>query len=450
MVPIRLLSLPYCATLRWVTFLPPRITVDVAAWLRSLGLERYEPVFRDNEIDAEVLPRLTAEDLTDLGVTAVGHRRKLLDAIAALCKADVAPAIGAPANDRSELTPYTGASLPEGERRQVTVLFADLTGYTALTRELGDEAVHSLMGRFFEMADGAIESFGGTIDKHTGDCVTAVFGAPVPHSNDSERAVRAAVALLERMPALSEELGRLLQVHVGIASGRVVTDAGAGSYRGSTMTGESVNLASRLTDEAGAGEVLISDAVRRALADRLECTEAGELAVKGFAEPIRAWRLLGIRPSAEPTGRRALVGRRGELDQIRAALAACRSSGRGQTILVRGEAGIGKTRLVEEFQREAEAAGFGCHAGLVLDFGVGTGRDVIRTLVRRLLDLEIASDQSAVRKAAETAVAKGLVAAERAVYLNDLVDLPQPSQLRALFDAMDNASRNRGKRETRG
>jgi hypothetical protein len=163
---------------------------------------------------------------TRSGVTAVGHRRKLLDAIAALRKADVAPAIRAPANDRSQLaadaTPFT---VPEGERRQVT---ADLTGYAALTRVLGDEAVHSLMGRFFEMADGAIESFGGTIDKHIGDCVMAVFGAPVAHSNDSERAIRAALAIRERMPALSEAARPVAPGARRIASGQGLRRAGPG------------------------------------------------------------------------------------------------------------------------------------------------------------------------------------------------------------------------------
>ena len=132
--------------------------MDIAAWLRELGLERYEPVFRDNEIDAEVLPRLTAEDLTALGVTAVGHRRKLLDAVAALRKGDITLATGPP-----ELAADTTASaLPEGERRQVTVLFADLSGYTQLSREIDAEELHALAGRFFDVVDTVVEGYGGT------------------------------------------------------------------------------------------------------------------------------------------------------------------------------------------------------------------------------------------------------------------------------------------------
>ena len=420
--------------------------MDIAAWLRELGLERYEPVFRDNEIDAEVLPRLTAEDLTALGVTAVGHRRKLLDAVAALRKGDVTLATG-PAELAADTTAST---LPEGERRQVTVLFADLSGYTRLSREIDAEELHVLAGRFFDVVDAVVEGYGGTVRKHIGDCIMAVFGAPVAHSNDPERAARAALDIQRRVPALADARGRPLGVHIGVASGQVVASGtGSARHREYTVTGESVNLASRLTDAAQAGEVLISDAVHRALAERLACAEAGALAVKGFAEPVRAWRLLGLREAAEP-GDRPFVGRRSELQRFRALLAACPEVGHGQAVYVRGEAGIGKTRLVEEFQAAARRAGFVCHTGLVLDFGAGTGQDAIRSLVRSLLGLKPGglSDRAAVQAAAEWAVADGLVAAERRVYLNDLLDLPQPVELRALYDAMDSSTRARGTRET--
>ena len=170
--------------------------MDVAAWLHGLGLGRYERAFRDNAVDGEVLPSLTAEDLKDLGVAAVGHRRKLLDAIAALrAGAEAGPA------------PPVGPAEPAGERRQVTVLFADLAGYTALSRELDAEEVHALLDRFFERVDRMVEEHGGRVDKHIGDCVMAVFGAPVAHGNDAERAVRAALAIRDAMPAVSAEVG---------------------------------------------------------------------------------------------------------------------------------------------------------------------------------------------------------------------------------------------------
>jgi class 3 adenylate cyclase/tetratricopeptide (TPR) repeat protein len=409
--------------------------VDIGAWLRGLGLGQYEQVFRDNAVDGEVLRKLTADDLKELGVVAIGHRRKLLDALATLAATGAAP---------------DGAAAPEpqGERRQVTVLFVDLAGYTALSQELDAEEVHAVLERFFALADHLVVEHGGRVDKHVGDCVMAVFGAPVAHGNDAERAVRAALTIRDAMPALSAEAGRPVRVHIGIAGGQVVASGtGSATHREYTVTGDTVNLAARLTDAARPGEALVSKAVWQALADRLDCEETGALTVKGFTGPVRAWRLNGLRaPSA--SARRPLVGRGAELGQFRAVLAACVESGRGRAVLVRGEAGIGKTRLVEEFEDAAAKAGFACHAGLVLDFGAGTGRDAIRTLVRGLLGFDPTGGTEAAKAAAAAALAQGLVDEADAVFLNDLLDLLQPVGLRALYDAMDNASRNRGKRAT--
>jgi class 3 adenylate cyclase/tetratricopeptide (TPR) repeat protein len=413
-------------------------TSDLAAWLRSLGLERYEEAFCANDVDANVLPELSDADLEKLGVS-LGHRRKLLKAIADL-RAGTA--------DRSEPPPATAAAAEvEGERRQVTVLFCDLAGYTALSRELDAEEVHALLERFFERIDGIVERFGGRIDKHIGDCAMAVFGAPKAHGNDPERAARAALAIQDAMPALGAGLGRALAVHIGVAAGQVVASrTGSAAHRDYTVTGDSVNLAARLTDAAAPGVILISDAVRRMLPPRFACNEAGTLAVKGLAEPVRTWRLIGVDGAARED--RPFVGRRAELAQFQGVLSACRATGTGQTVLIRGEAGIGKTHLAEEFKAEAAAEGFACHLGLVLDFGAGTGQDAIRALVRSLLGLEVTSSPSGVQAAADQADADELIAHDQRVYLNDLLDLPQPMALRALYDAMDNPTRNRGKRET--
>ena len=256
---------------------------------------------------------------------AIGHRRKLLDAIAAL---------GGPTRQRWRPRPEL-----EGERRQVTVVFADLAGYTALSRELDAEEVHAFLERFFTCTDRLVAEHGGRIDKHVGDCVMAVFGAPVAHGNDAERAVRAALAIRDAMPTVAAEAGRPVTVHIGVAGGEVVASGtGSVTHREYTITGDSVNLAARLTDAARPGEILVSDAVRRTLVDRLDCEETGALAVKGLADPVLAWRLRGISaPSA--SARRPLVGRDVELGQFRAVLDACVGSGRGRAVLVRGEAG---------------------------------------------------------------------------------------------------------------
>ncbi|XIA65023.1 adenylate/guanylate cyclase domain-containing protein [Bradyrhizobium sp. TZ2] len=420
--------------------------MNVAAWLHGLGLGQYEQAFRENDIDVEVLADLTAEDLIGAGVTSVGHRRKLLAAISAL-RDGTAPAPlsvpGAPASISRVAPP-----LPEAERRQVTVLFADLAGSTKLADELDAEEVHALLGSFFNLADASVTDHGGTVDKHIGDCVMAVFGAPAAYGNDPERCVRAALDIERRMPMLAAELGRPIGVHIGIASGEVMA-SGTGSSRHLeyTVTGESVNLASRLKDKAATGEILISDSVHRALAERVDCSEVGELAIKGLAKPVKAWRLRAFREPAR-SGRQGFVGRHRELRQLEAALVQCRETRRGRTVYIRGEAGIGKTRLLEQFQAEAERMNFDCHSGLVLDFGMGSGQDAIRSLVRSLLGLSGESGREEIDAAAEKTIADGMLSGERRVYLNDLLDVPQSTELRTLYDAMDNPARNRGKRAT--
>lgn len=251
--------------------------MDVAVWLHNLGMERYEPVFRENAIDADVLRNLTADDLKELGIASVGHRRKLLAALTEL---------------RARSEPRHGAASPaeaKGERRQVAVLFADLCGFTQMSREVDAEEVLAVLDRYFEQADRTVEQHGGHVDKHVGDCVMAVFGAPVSHGNDVERAVRAALAIRDGMPDLARALGRPVSVHIGIAGGEVVASGtGSATHREYTVTGDTVNLASRLTDAAEPGQILISETVRRPLADRLDCVERGALSVKGFAETVTA------------------------------------------------------------------------------------------------------------------------------------------------------------------
>jgi hypothetical protein len=233
-----------------------------------------------------------------------------------------------------------------------------------------------------------------------GDNVMAVFGAPVAHSDDPERALRAALDIHRTMAELSEEFGRDLRAHIGIASGQVVASGtGSDAHREYTVTGNSVNLASRLQDKAEAGETLISQAVHRAVA--AESAPMGEIEVKGFAEPVPVWRLEGLRGDVSSARHGPFVGRRAERRQFHALIQECLETGNGQTILARGEAGIGKTRLVEEFATLADASGFACHKGLVLDFGVGKGQDAVRALVRSLLGLAGGGNKAA-REAGQT------------------------------------------------
>ena len=415
---------------------------DIGDWLVGLGLDQYKTLFDDNEIDLSALPYISEDDLKDIGV-ALGARRKILAAIPALGR-DQETAI-----DQSQASEAEALPAPASEKRQVTVLFADLTGFTALSAELGAEKTHALLNRYFELVDGIVEGYGGSIDKHIGDNVMAVFGAPIAHSDDPERAVRGALDIHDVMAKLSREFGRTLQAHIGIASGQVVASGtGSNNYREYTVTGSSVNLASRLQDEAGPGETFLSPEVKREVTSRFECSLVGEVSVKGLDNPVRAWRLIGLSQEAAIQQRSRFVGRRNERRQFAALIEECLEAGDGQVVLVRGEAGIGKTRLIAEFSNLAERQGFACHKGLVLDFGVGKGQDEIRKLVRSCLGVaDLAANEQRAR-AVDEAIETGLVAENERVFLNDLLDLEQSRELRAVYDAMDNATRNEGKQAT--
>ncbi len=405
-----------------------QVSVNVEAWLTELGLEQYAEAFADNGVDLSLLPELSNEDLKDLGVDRLVDRKTILKAIARHSESEDESADEPPA-----------PTIVAGERRQVTVLFADIAGYTRLSSELGAEETHALLNRYFEAVDGIVEDYGGSVDKHMGDNVMAVFGAPIAHDDDPLRAVRAALDIHERMVALSNEVGRPLEAHVGIASGQVVASStGSDAHREYTVTGDSVNLASRLQDKAEPGETLVSDALRQAVADQVDCDSLGEVAVKGIDKPVRVWRVNLLRGADETSARIAFVGRRAELAQFTGVVEACRAIGIGQAIVVRGEAGIGKTRLVEEFTGIAADKGFASHKGLVLDFGVGKGQDAIRSVVHSLLGIAPGGGTAA--------IVDGLLAADQSVFLNDFLDLPQPVEERATYDAMDNATRNEGMR----
>ncbi len=403
------------------------MTIEIQHWLEDLGLGEYTTAFAENRIDADVLPTLTSDDLKDIGVRMVGDRRKLLNAIAELSNKDDEPAdVGV-----------------DALRRQVTVLFADISGFTTMSSQLDAEETHALLNRFFAVVDEAVGSYGGAIDKHMGDAVMAVFGAPVAHTDDPERALRAALEIHDAVARMEPPL----RVHIGVASGQVVASStGSAAHTEYTVTGDSVNLAARLTDMAKGGETLASASVQRALGERFMGVNLGERPVAGMPEPVAVWRLDELGAGREGGGH-GFVGRARELRQFATALDNCLETGRGETLILRGEAGIGKTHLVEEFGALAGARGFAVHTGLILDFGTAKGQDAIRALVRSLLKIPPGSNKPARSAAAERALSSGLLAEARRVHLNDLLDLPQPPDLNGIYQAMDNNIRNRGKQE---
>jgi class 3 adenylate cyclase/tetratricopeptide (TPR) repeat protein len=327
----------------------------------------------------------------------------------------------------------------EGERRPVTVLFADLVGFTELSARLDAEDLKAWAERFYERVDRVILDYGGSVDKHIGDAVMALFGAPVAHRDDGERAVRAALDIHAAMAAAgtgADGAGPASSVHVGIATGEVIA---GGFARGYTVLGESVNLASRLVGLAGPGETVISDALRESLGPRVTAAALPPQPVKGIEGAVRAWRIEGlaqVRTHATP-----FVGRAHDRHQLSGMLAATRKSGHGRMVLLRGEAGIGKSRLLEETAADAMRRGFLLHQVYVLDFGAGRAQDAMPALVRSLLGVSPERDAAGRRAAVEMAAASGLIDAEERAPLEELLGLESAGERRLIYAAMDNATR---------
>jgi class 3 adenylate cyclase len=325
--------------------------MDVAGWLRSLSLAQYEAAFREHEIDCTVLPSLTAEDLKDLGVTTVGHRRKMLDAITALRageahKEDRATLPGAPAApDQSRAD--------TAERRQLTVMFCDLVGSTPLAAKHDPEDMRGIIRAYHRCCDDQIAKGGGFVAKYMGDGVLAYFGYPQAHEDDAERAVRSALALIEAIASLRTGHDVALQVRVAIATGIVVVGdlIGEGAAQEQNVVGETANLAARLQALAEPGQVIISQSTRRLVGGIFEYRDLGRLAVRGLADPVQAWQVLGASAAesrfeaTHETSLTPLVGREEELELL---LRRWRqtASGDGRVILLSGEPGIGKSRLM--------------------------------------------------------------------------------------------------------
>jgi class 3 adenylate cyclase len=274
--------------------------MDVSTWLRGLGLENYVQAFEAHDIDAEVLPRLTPDDLIALGITSIGHRRKLLDAIAALDQKKVPPAAA---------EPIALAARPlEAERRQLTVLFCDLVGSTEPSARLDPEDLREVIGAYQTACAEVIARFEGHIAKFLGDGVLAYFGWPRAHEDDAERAVRAGLALVGAVAGVKVPADVQLRARIGIATGQVVVGdlTGAGSADRDSVAGETPNLAARLQALAKPGSVVISQATRRLVGGLFELDDLGPQRLKGFAEPLSAWRVEGESP-AEGASRRAMV-----------------------------------------------------------------------------------------------------------------------------------------------
>jgi len=322
--------------------------MDVGEWLRGLGLAQYERAFLDNNIDGNVLHRLTVEDLRDLGVTSVGHRRRLLDALGALEEA----------KPNEELVkPPTGGATGKAERRQLSVMFCDLVGSTALAAQLDPEDLRELIGMYHAAATDEILQSKGHVAQYLGDGVLAYFGYPQAHENDAERAVRVGLRLVERIAAL--EAAQPLQIRVAIATGLVVVGdlIGTGEAKERGAVGETPNLAARLQAMAPPNGVLIDEATQLLVRDLFDYRDLGLVEARGFERKVRVSQVLGANPLIENrfdalrgTALTPLVGRGEEIEMLMRRWRSAKADS-GQVVIVSGEPGIGKSRLASSLRQ---------------------------------------------------------------------------------------------------
>jgi class 3 adenylate cyclase len=315
--------------------------LDIDGWLRGIGLAQYAEMFRANDIDGEMLGRLTNDDLKDIGVASFGHRKKLLEAIAELAGA-------------VPVSPQPGLIEPKAhnaaERRQVTVMFSDLVGSTALSARMDPEDLREVISAYQKCVAETVQRFGGFVAKYMGDGVLIYFGYPQAHEDDAERAVRAGLELIAAVSALKSPVS--LQTRVGIATGMVVVGdlIGSGEAQERGIVGETPNLAARLQGTAEPNTVVIAEGTRRLLGNLFELEDLGPKDLKGITGSTRAWAALRASSvesrfeALHTTSLTALVGREEETDLLMRRWSRAKS-GEGQVVLLSGEAGIGKSRL---------------------------------------------------------------------------------------------------------
>jgi class 3 adenylate cyclase len=318
---------------------------SIAEWLAERGLGEYAQRFAENGIDFSVLGHLSDQDLKDLGML-LGHRRKLQAAIAGLPGATPAP-------PKTAAVPTTKPH-DAAERRHLTVMFCDLVGSTALSASLDPEDLRGIIGAYHRCCTELIERNGGFVAKYIGDGVLAYFGYPHAHEHDAERSVRAGLALAEAVPKLKTAASVPLQVRVGIATGLVVVGdlIGAGAAQEQAVVGETPNLAARLQALAAPSAVVIDKSTRHLTGGLFEYRDLGTVSLKGFAENVPAWQVLGAGAvesrfeAMHAAGLTALIGRDEEIDLLLRRWEQAKR-GDGRVALISGEPGIGKSRIVQ-------------------------------------------------------------------------------------------------------
>jgi class 3 adenylate cyclase/predicted ATPase len=316
--------------------------LDIVGWLRGIGLAQYAEIFSANDIDGELLGQLTNDDLKDIGIASFGHRKKLLEAIAALAAMPNA-ASPIPVAEAKPETPDCA------QRRHLVVLFCDLVGSTIISASLDAEDWRSLVSAYLDAASEAVTQVGGVVAKKLGDGIMALFGHPIAQENDSERAVRAALAIQRALAELNRE-GQAsgapeLVARIGIAAGAVVVDSAGEIF------GDGPNIAARVQALAEPGTVLVTASVQRQVAGLFVADDRGAHALRGAPEPTTLYRIVRASGGGRRSGQRALtplIGRDEEMAILLRRWERARQ-GEGQLVQIVGEPGLGKSRLVEEF-----------------------------------------------------------------------------------------------------
>ena len=331
---------------------------SIRAWLSELGLSQYAEAFEHNDVGLDLLQALTDQDLRELGVQSLGHRKRLLKAIAELNGAETpTPVPPAEAIRATPVTPAPAASATtEGERRQLTVMFCDLVGSTALSERLDPEELRAVIRAYQDSAAQVVEGFAGHIAQYLGDGLLVYFGHPVAHEDDAHRAVRAGLGIIsavrERNALPMNDAQARLSVRIGIHTGVVVVgDIGGGARHEQLALGDTPNLAARLQALAEPDTVVISERTRQLAGGSFEYADLGQHVLKGISQPTRAWRIAGASAAASRfeaathTGLTPLVGREQEIGLLteRWRLA---QEGEGLVVLLSGEPGIGKSRIL--------------------------------------------------------------------------------------------------------
>ena len=317
---------------------------SVSSWLKTLSLEQYSQVFVDNDVDLDVLRILGDKDLQDLGVS-FGHRKKLLKAIVEWNGAEASALDSVPV-----ATPATG-----GERRQLTVLFCDMVGFTEIASRVDPEVLQRIIRSYEDACAVCVTRYEGYVFQRLGDGIVAFFGYPLAHEGESERAIRAGLEIIDSLARLNVPDAGLLQVRIGLATGLVVVAAGEKGAVGETM-----NLAARLQAVAAPGSIVVSERVHRLAGGAFDYEDLGEQTLKGIAQPTHAYRILGVSAAASrfdaATGGifTPLVGREQEIGLL---LERWRltQEGDGQVVLLSGEPGIGKSRVLSALRERLEA-----------------------------------------------------------------------------------------------